>query len=421
MSDNKTSQTQKKSISPDWLVRGVLAKLGETFDKLTGRSWKPSSSLATSELIERLKRLLDSKVKDLGEQGRFVPHNIKLKMQWDKFSADAEDALKKLQYELHAATIDHINDNRYHTYAPIKVEVKPDYFTEGVNLLLSFDKFAEDAEDADHVEKVTMPPTNMNSILINLAETQPAPDPEPEIEKFVAEFKVGGKQKTIELEFPVGSNKRLNVGRTKENDLMVDDSSVSKIHASLVLNGENQLMVADTGSTNGTFINERRIAYGKAFVVNESDKVKFGTIEVMFRRVPKPVDFATREQYDTESFKTEPVTAVNRQEINQIYATKTDYQVTPKEENLKTNVASSGDKDNNQVTSAAPAATVPVPVPQTQPPTSQQQQQQQPLPSKPIETQPSPLPSQNDSQVFQTEQRIKLDFDDSNADVENKD
>ena len=39
-------------------------------------------------------------------------------------------------------------------------------------------------------------------------------------------------------------------------------------------------MVADTGSTNGTFINGERIAYGKAFVVKDGDKLKFGTVEV---------------------------------------------------------------------------------------------------------------------------------------------
>ena len=39
-------------------------------------------------------------------------------------------------------------------------------------------------------------------------------------------------------------------------------------------------MVADTGSTNGTFISGKRIAYGKAFPVADGDKVKFGTVEV---------------------------------------------------------------------------------------------------------------------------------------------
>ena len=44
----------------------------------------------------------------------------------DKFSDDAEDALKALERELTVAAIDHINDSLYYTYAPISLEVKPD-------------------------------------------------------------------------------------------------------------------------------------------------------------------------------------------------------------------------------------------------------------------------------------------------------
>lgn len=373
MADDKTPST-KKSFSPDWLVRGVLTKLGESFDKLTGRNWKPSSTLATSELIERLKRQLDAKVKDLGEKGRFVPHNIKLKMQWDKFSTDAEKSLQKLRNELHAAAIDHINDNRYHTYAPLKVEVKPDYFTEGVDLYLSFEKFAE--EESEEVVKVTMPQVSLQNIVIT-----PEPEPEPEPEKFIAAFKTNDKEKAVELEFK--PNQRMNVGRTKENKLMLDDASVSKIHASLVLNAENQLMVADTGSTNGTFINDQRIAYGKALMINEADKVKFGTVEVFFRRVPKPVDFATRESYETEDLKTQnlpPVAVpepVSREAVEsnsalspqsqptEIYKTGEDAKIYQTNENFAGDNGS-GSSQNNQ----------------------------------------------NDSGTFETRQGIKLDFDD---------
>ena len=74
MSDTPAS---KNSFSPDWLVQGVLTKLGDVFDKLTGRGWKPSSSLATSELIEKLKSLLDSEAEPSDDgRGTFVPHNI---------------------------------------------------------------------------------------------------------------------------------------------------------------------------------------------------------------------------------------------------------------------------------------------------------------------------------------------------------
>jgi pSer/pThr/pTyr-binding forkhead associated (FHA) protein len=271
----------KKSVSPDWFVRGILGKIGETFDRFTGRNWKPSSSLATSELIERLKNLLDSEAKDSGEHGRFVPHNIKLKMQWDKFSTDAENSLKRLEHELLTAAVDHINDRRYHTFAPIKLEIKPDYFTEGVKLLASFDSFAKDERES--AVNVTLP---------DLKNVRLAPPEEIviELEKeiYTAQFVVRGEIKKNVLTF--AERQRRSVGRTKENDLWIDDASVSKIHAALVLNSERQLMVADTGSTNGTFINDERIAYGKATPLKDSDRLRFGTIEIALERERKATE-----------------------------------------------------------------------------------------------------------------------------------
>ena len=283
MSEIKESPN-KKSFSPDWLVRGVLTKLGETFDRLTGRNWKPSSSLATSEIIERLKTMLDSEAKDLNEKGKFVPHNIKLKMQWDKFSTDADDALKKLENELLTAAIDHINDRRYHTYAPMKLEIKPDYFTEGVKLQASFDEFGDDEREGEL--NVSFP--SLKNINIAPAEEKKI---EAEKEFFVAQFTLNDQRKNIVIAFADGERK--SVGRTKNNDLCIDDPSVSKIHAAFVLNQKKRLMVADTGSTNGTFISGQRIPYGKAILINDGEKLKFGTIEVVVERMDNNNDVET--------------------------------------------------------------------------------------------------------------------------------
>lgn len=287
------TKTAKNKNSIEWLLRGVLTKLGDTFDRLTGRRYQPSSSLATSELIEKLKALLDLEIKE----GKFVPHNIKLKMQWDKFSTDSEDALKKLENELKIAVIDHINDNRYHTYAPIKLQVKPDYFTEGVKLLASFDKF--DEEEREVAVSVTVPQITVGDFV------PPVEDKiEEKSETFLANFTAGGKTKQIQLTFK--EKQRRAVGRSGENDLTIDDASVSKMHAALVLNSDKKLMVADTGSTNGTFINDNRIAYGKAFVINDGDIVKFGNIEVGFEYVPREDE---EEAIATEAFSADEIPA----------------------------------------------------------------------------------------------------------------
>src|SRR5215218_890506 len=146
---SETPPNQKRSLTPDGFVQGILTKVGDTFDRLLGRGWKPSSSLATSELIERLKALLDSEVKETPTKAKFVPHNITLKMQWDKFSTDAESTLRTLENELLAAAVDHINDRRYYTYAPLSIQVKPDYFTSGVKLYAGFEKFDEDGREGE--------------------------------------------------------------------------------------------------------------------------------------------------------------------------------------------------------------------------------------------------------------------------------
>jgi pSer/pThr/pTyr-binding forkhead associated (FHA) protein len=301
MSDPKS--LQKKSFSPDWLVRGVLTKLGDTFDRLTGRGWKPSSSLATSELIERLKKLLDSEIREVEGEGRFVPHNIKLKMQWDKFSTDSDTAISKLEHELLTAAVDHINDNLYHTYAPLKLEIKPDYFTEGVKLLAGFENFAEEEHEAEL--NVTIPAINVAGLVPKTpAEAPPPAEPLSREETFIADFAAGTGPKKIKLVF--GVSERKSVGRAGSNDLSIDNHSVSKIHASLVMNAEGQLMVADTGSTNGTFINGERISYGKAYPLAEADVVRFGLVEVRFERVEKPA-VPTREETSDDIAQAETI------------------------------------------------------------------------------------------------------------------
>ena len=284
----ETTKTGKRSLTPDWFVQGILTKIGDTFDRLLGRGWKPSSSLATSELIERLKLLLDAEAKENGDHARFVPHNIKLKMQWDKFSTDADQSLKKLETELLTAAIDHINDKRYYTYAPVSLQVKPDYFTSGVKLFVSFDS----ADDAEGEAEILIPNEKGSTL---------ASDKEESAAKRIgtATFESRGKPIKRNLIFSRGS--RLSVGRTRESDLSIDDISVSKIHASLTLSPEGNILIADTGSTNGTFVNNERIPYGKAREIRNGDALRFGTVDVTLELHPL-VEPEPTEPTDTETY-----------------------------------------------------------------------------------------------------------------------
>ncbi len=263
------SANKNRSASPDWFVRGVLTKLGDTFDRFTGRGWKPSSSLATSELSEKLKALVDSEARETPDKRLFVPHHIKLKIQWDKFATDSEAGLKKLETELMTALVDHINDRRYYTYGPISLEVKPDYFTNGVKLSAGFE--SSDRDEDERALNVTVPSLKVEEVLQKVEPTRYAM-------RIRLSFAAAAGKISKEMEMRSGG--RISIGRTKENDLAIDDPSVSKMHAALLLNTEGSLVVADTGSTNGTFVNNERIAYGKAIALEDGTKLRFGSVDV---------------------------------------------------------------------------------------------------------------------------------------------
>jgi hypothetical protein len=272
MEENKPQG--EKNYSADWFFHGVLARLGETVDKFAGRKSEPPNSLATSGLVERLKPLLEQEKVFVEGKGFVVPHRINLKMQWDKFSADGAASLDSLSESLTIAAIDHINDSLYYTYAPVKVEINSDYFTEGVKLTASFAEFAGEVSDAEH--DVTMP-----NIVIPDDTISPAAHEDQSSTIFVSAV-VKLKDTEMRKELALEPNRSISVGRTGSNQLVIDDPSVSKVHASLVSDAGGSLSVADTGSTNGTLVAGERIPYGKAVPVPFGARVTFGTVQVTF-------------------------------------------------------------------------------------------------------------------------------------------
>jgi pilus assembly protein CpaF len=65
----------------------------------------------------------------------------------------------------------------------------------------------------------------------------------------------------------------INVGRVQSNDLMLPKGNVSKRHARLLYR-EGRFIVTDLNSTNGTYVNRRRIS--QATIVKQGDKIYIG-------------------------------------------------------------------------------------------------------------------------------------------------
>jgi hypothetical protein len=73
---------------------------------------------------------------------------------------------------------------------------------------------------------------------------------------------------------------RLVIGRSATSDIIINDPSVSKVHAELFIEG-NTVSVRDLGSTNGTFVNGNRI--GNIHSLGQFDILKVGNSLVPWR------------------------------------------------------------------------------------------------------------------------------------------
>lgn len=272
LKDEQLVKKKREEALPERLLRRVLEGMGSVVDRRLGRSVEPRSGLTTSKLIERMKRLIDERVRDQANKGRIAPHHMVLKVEWGTHSEAPPEILNDLKNEVLAAAIDHINDHRYRTLAPVDVEAEVDIFTTGISVDPNFGEFEEDLRRQDE---------EMRAAKAGVPIPGAAP-PMPDIE-VIARVTTQNGTREIPLIFKPGG-RRLNVGRAADNELTLNDASVSKIHAALLMTAEGTLLVADTGSTNGTHLNGRRIAYGESRLIEDGDVVGFGDVEVRLRK-----------------------------------------------------------------------------------------------------------------------------------------
>ncbi len=272
LKDEQVLKKRREEALPERILRRVLEGMGSVVDRRLGRTVEPRSGLTTSKLIERMKRLIDERVRDEGNKGRVAPHHLILKVEWGTHSEAPPEILHDLKNEVLAAAIDHINDHRYRTLGPIAVEAEVDIFTTGISVDPTFGEFEEDLRQQDERRRAAK---------TGLPIPGAAP-PMPDIQ-VIARVTLPNGTREIPLIFRPGG-KRLNVGRAADNELSLNDKSVSKIHGALLMTAEGTLLVADTGSTNGTYLNGRRIAYGESRLIEDGDVVGFGDVEVRLRK-----------------------------------------------------------------------------------------------------------------------------------------
>ena len=117
------------------------------------------------------------------------------------------------------------------------------------------------------------------------------PPPEPEEERAAVAVLTDGVNT-----YPLrdGANA---VGRRAGNDVVLADPAVSGRHANITLR-DGEASIADTGSTNGTFLEERRLIPGVEESLTPGALVRFASVTLNYERIPADSGLTVESAHD---------------------------------------------------------------------------------------------------------------------------
>lgn len=86
------------------------------------------------------------------------------------------------------------------------------------------------------------------------------------------------------IERVVTEKDRISIGRTSENDIVLDNRGVSRKHAQIEFSEQGALII-DNDSLNGTFVNKRKV---NEHFLQDQDTITIGKFDLVFNREAQP-------------------------------------------------------------------------------------------------------------------------------------
>jgi Arc/MetJ family transcription regulator len=237
----------------EFFVRRLFERIGGALDFALRRPLNPQPRTDLTALIPPIERAIEEKLRRAGERA-FAPNLIELRYDYETYSQMSRARLEFLQRELQATMHEYIHNRRYATLGAVQVKVGFDVFTRKLTINAAFPDEAGAAEAAAEAERSA----RSCEVMLRLARGR----------------------SFGELRAQVASEaERAGVGRSHDNQMVIEDATVSNFHAAFTLAPNGALWLVDLGSSNGTFVNGARLGAGDKCIVRAGDRLRFGEVE----------------------------------------------------------------------------------------------------------------------------------------------
>jgi FHA domain/Protein of unknown function (DUF3662) len=246
------------------LARRVLERLGSKVDSKLGSSTDTAlSHREVSDLTSRIEKEIEANLRaDRDGVKRVAPNHIRVGFTYERATQMSDAYLDALAKELKGAAYEFITNRRYTTLAPLNVEAASDLFAKSIVIKTQFDGDPEPPAGATHqTAAASQAARNERSLLLQAS---------------------GGRSFRIALK---ASAAPATIGRTVGNAVQLDHQSVSRMHCSLTLRANGQLVIADLGSANGTTVNGQLLAATEARPLNQGDVIGVGDLRLTVAEV----------------------------------------------------------------------------------------------------------------------------------------
>ena len=233
------------------LARRVLERLGSKLDaKLTTDDQRALSLRKIGDLTAKIERLIESSLEE-DDRGvrRVAPNRFSVLFTYEETSTVSTEYIQAMGSELTPLVAEYINNRRYATRGPVVVEMGRDLFTKETVVKGDFESGA----------------------------TKPGKESEGQAS--------GADSSVISLSSADGRSYRIEVkregapayiGRAAGNAIRIDDPSISRLHCSISLRAGGNVIIADVGSANGTYVNDRLLGADEACPLRRGDLIGVG-------------------------------------------------------------------------------------------------------------------------------------------------